>query len=75
MSANQYADPGANVTQAARLLVPGAITLVVAVCLYVTRMWTRSRPVNNLGWDDYTVSVAMVSRASSVDVAVILPSL
>lgn len=49
-------------SQAGRLMTPCALTLVIAFALYVMRMWTRSNPVNILGWDDYTVSGAMVSQ-------------
>lgn len=62
MSDNPYPYPGPDVTQAARLMTPCALTLVIAFALYVMRMWTRSNPVNILGWDDYTVSGAMVRQ-------------
>ncbi|GAB7351572.1 hypothetical protein MBLNU459_g2195t1 [Dothideomycetes sp. NU459] len=60
MSANPFPYPGPDVSRALQMLVPGAITLFIALALYVTRMWTRTRPVNNLGWDDLTVSGAML---------------
>lgn len=63
MADNQsiYPYPGPNITNAPRLLVPITLTLAIAWGLYAARIYTRLRPVNNLGWDDYTVSGAIVS--------------
>lgn len=62
---NGFPYPGPDATDAPRLMVPAAITLAIALILYVVRMYTRIRPVNTLGWDDCTVSVAMVSACTS----------
>lgn len=59
---NGFPYPGPDATDAPRLLVPTGITIAIALGLYVPRIYSRVRPVNTLGWDDYTVSLAMVSE-------------
>ena len=65
--------PGPDTTDAARLMAPGAITFAFALGLYVPRMYTRIRPVRTLGWDDYTVSIAIVSDLSVYPSRLFLP--
>lgn len=60
-SVEKFPYPGPDVSNAPKLLVPSSIALCIALILYVTRIFVRVRPVCILGWDDYTVSVAMVS--------------
>ncbi|KAL1306306.1 hypothetical protein AAFC00_004389 [Neodothiora populina] len=52
--------PGPDTSIAANLIVPSTVTLFVACVLYVARIYTRTRPVNTLGWDDYSVTAAII---------------
>lgn len=60
--ATQTAAPGPNVNHAPELLgITGAL-YIVALLLWGTRMYSRLRPTPMLGWDDYTITLGIVSR-------------
>jgi hypothetical protein len=50
-----------NDTRAPLLVGTSTPLLVLALAVYGMRMRTRMVPVNILGWDDYTISLAVVS--------------
>ena len=37
------------------------ILLVIAIAVYTARMWARLRIARNAGWDDWLMSIAMLS--------------
>ncbi|KAH7028271.1 hypothetical protein B0J12DRAFT_704697 [Macrophomina phaseolina] len=53
--------PGPDDSIALQTLVPCGILQAIAVTLFVARMYTRLRPVRNLWWDDYIISVAIAT--------------
>ncbi|KAF2191830.1 hypothetical protein K469DRAFT_654985 [Zopfia rhizophila CBS 207.26] len=52
--------PGPDVNGAPKLLGITGGLYVVALLLYGGRMYTRLRPVPRLGWDDYTITMAII---------------
>ena len=42
------------------LLTIQILTFVIAFSLTCTRLWTRTKIVGTLGWDDFLVTIAMV---------------
>ena len=50
-----------DVSTAPRLLGITASVLVLGLLLFSARIITRVRPVPNLGWDDYTMTAAIVN--------------
>jgi hypothetical protein len=50
-----------DVSTAPRLLGATITVLVLGLLLFSARIITRVRPAPNLGWDDYTMTVAVVN--------------
>lgn len=52
--------PGPDVNISGRLVGATVPLVIISVLLYSLRMYTRIRPVFNLSWDDWTISVGIV---------------
>lgn len=52
--------PGPDVSSAPKLISVTGALYAVTLFFYVARMYTRLRPVPHLGWDDYTITAALV---------------
>lgn len=62
MSQSNEEPPGPDVSGAPKLIgITGGLYLVILV-VFGSRMYTRLRPASHLGWDDYTITIALVCR-------------
>ncbi|KAF2465221.1 uncharacterized protein BDR25DRAFT_91667 [Lindgomyces ingoldianus] len=52
--------PGPDISSAPKLLGITGGLYIVALLLYGGRMYTRLRPTPRLGWDDYTITAALI---------------
>ncbi|KAK3370433.1 hypothetical protein B0H63DRAFT_373813, partial [Podospora didyma] len=58
--------PGPDESHAALMLVPVITLLVISTSLMATRIYSRLRPVVNLGWDDAAAVVAAIASALQI---------
>lgn len=53
--------PGGDQNKAPGLLASNIFTTVLALVLVTLRFYARMVIISNLGWDDYTIGLSMVS--------------
>ena len=58
--------PGPDTSEAPTLIGITAALHLISLSTYGARMYTRSRPVLRLGWDDYFITAAIVSSAPNM---------
>ena len=58
--------PGPDTNEAPTLIGLTATLHLLSLSAYGARMYTRSRPVLRLGWDDYFITAAIVSLAPNM---------
>ena len=58
--------PGPDTNEAPTLIGITAALHLISLSTYGARMYTRSRPVLRLGWDDYFITAAIVSSAPNM---------
>ena len=56
--------PGPDVNISGRLIGATVPLVILPVLVYSLRIYTHIRPVSNLSWDDWTISIAMVRVAA-----------
>jgi hypothetical protein len=54
--------PGPDESISAKLVAPTSALYVFVLVAYTARIYTRIRPVRNLGWDDVALTVALVRK-------------
>jgi len=54
--------PGPDVSTSSKLVIVTSALYAVALPLYAFRMYSRLRPIQNLGCDDLVITIALVSR-------------
>jgi hypothetical protein len=54
--------PGPDESISAKLVAPTTALYVCVLSVYTARIYTRFRPVRNLGWDDLAITAVLVRK-------------